>query len=248
MPEATENEQGIQELLNKILNSSNWRREIEVTVKRNLKLLRRNKELQTENETLKQNQPKDGAKVITKDEIAELEAFRALKLKPEQITALVADHDKLKAKQTEQDEEKDFKDAAEALEFENVPALTRWLKRENLKLEFQEKRGKDGENKTVVTRVPVVRPKNDDKAQFEPLSEYMEREVPELMEAFKTAPETEEAEDDTDKETIRVPKTPKDVVMVAATRSAGKQPAGSKDKKVLEQMEREARADPLYSL
>lgn len=243
----------VQDIMTKIFGGSNWRNEVERTVKRNVKLLARNKELATENETLKGGGLKEGERKLTKEEAVIFDAFKALNLKPEEVKVIVEEHKTLKVKEQEHAEEEQYTAAAEALEYENVPALTRWLKREDLHLEFKEEVGRDEEGKKTIKKVPVVRPKKDDKAALEPLETYLEREVPDFIDTFKTAPADEseeglEGDDDiVERATIEAQRRVGGV-RVPATRSASSSSPASRERRTTQQLEAEAAANPMYSV
>lgn len=154
------------------------------------KLRLKNRELREENDRLMSTGPKDGGRVLTKDEAAEFDAFKALKLKPADITALVDDHGKLKSKSAERDAEELYVDAADALGFDNLPLFMRTMAREKLHLEFKEERVRDEESGKVETvRVPMVRPMADDKAQLVTLEDYLEENLgAEFIAAFQSEP------------------------------------------------------------
>lgn len=265
----------VQNLLSQIFNSSNWRGEVEKTVKKNARLqtLVREMKAQLDKFTAKfdltTGEPKEG-KLLTKDEAAVWVAFTELKLKPEDIKVMAAEHGKLKAKQDERDAEEKFETAAEALGYENVPALTRWLTREKLVLDFKDQRVEeeqdDGSKKKVLKRMPYVRPAEDEKAAFVALEDYIEEQVPEFVAIFKTKPEGDEESDeegegsselDADELVRRASAEAegrvrggngkgKSGVRVPATRSARGDNANTKDSKKLADIEREARSSQMY--
>jgi hypothetical protein len=269
---AADQSQQVTDLLNRIFNSSNWRGEVEKTVKKNTRLqqLVRDQKAQLDKFAAKFNldtgEPKEG-KLLTKDEAVAYQAFVDLKVKPEDLKTVLTEHGKLKAKDDERAAEERFADAAEALGFENVPALTRWLTREKLVLEFKDQRVEDEDTgKKVLMRMPYVRPAEDEKAVLEPLEEYIEREVPEFLDIFKTKPESDDDEEeggreeggdlDTDEMVRRASadaerrvsgKGGKSGVRVPATRSARSDNAGTKDSKKLADLEKDSRSSSLYS-
>jgi hypothetical protein len=265
-PVAAPATQSVEDILQKIFSSSNWRSEVEKTVRRNEKLLRK---LKTQQDVLDRigakfnletGEPKEG-KLLTKEEAAAYDAFVKLGKKPEELTVIVKEHGELKIKEDERAEEEKYEDAANALGFENVPALTRWLKREKLHLEFKDQRVEDPDTgKKVVQKLPFVRPAADDKAALVALDEYIEQEVPEFIDVFKTKPASEEVEeaggsegDDEDIVTRAAREASDRVrggsgVKVPATRSATSQPSRNKDAKKLEQIEQEARSSQQYAL
>jgi hypothetical protein len=269
---AADQSQQVTDLLNRIFNSSNWRGEVEKTVKKNTRLqqLVRDQKAQLDKFAVKFNletgEPKEG-KLLTKEEAAVYQAVVDLKVTPENLKTIIAEHGKLKAKDDERAKEEQFADAAEALGFENVPALTRWLTREKLVLEFKDQRVEDEDTgKKVLMRMPYVRPAEDEKAVLEPLEEYIEREVPEFLDIFKTKPESDDDEEeggreeggdlDTDEMVRRASadaerrvsgKGGKSGVRVPATRSARSDNAGTKDSKKLADLEKDSRSSSLYS-
>jgi hypothetical protein len=249
----------VESIMGKIFGSSNWRNETERTVRRNVKLMAKNKELLAENETLKGGGLKEGERKLTKEEGVIFDAFKALNLKPEEIKAVVEEHKKLKVKEQEGAEEAQYKLAAESLDYANEAALTRWLKREGLHLEFKDEvtRGEGGVR--VTKKVPVVRPKDDDKAALESLEAYLEREVPDFIDTFKTAPIEEEGEEgeaggeEGDEELVAraATETRRRVgggVRVPATRSSSTASPATRDRKVAAQLEQTAADDPMYSI
>lgn len=265
VPPVTATEQSVQDILAKIFSSANWRGEVEKTVKRNSKLLSRVKELQSVVDrfsahfNVETGAPKEG-KLLTKEQAADYDAFVALGVKPADLKTVVEEHGKLKIQASERAEEEKYVEAAEALGFENVPALTRWLKREKLALEFKEQRVKDEESgKTVIQKLPFVRPAGDEKAVAEALDEYIEREVPEFVDVFKFRPAADDeeagggAETEEDDIVARASREATERVRsskgvrIPATRAAGNG-GRSRDTKKLEQIEAEARASQQYSL
>lgn len=275
VPVASPPQPDIQELLSRIFNSANWRSEVEKTVRKNAKLLSRNKDMQAVLDkigakfNLETGEPKEG-KLLTKDEAADWTAFQAFQKKPAELKTIVEEHGKFKVKESEQKEEEAFADAAEALEFENVPALTRWLVREKLLLEFKDQRVEDPDTgKKVLKRMPYVRPKENEKAALEPLEDYIEREVPDFVDTFRKAPESDEDEDegdnaraedelDTDALVARASaeaegrvgksKNKKQGVRIPATRGARSDTQVSRNDKILKKLEDDARGDPLYAM
>jgi hypothetical protein len=156
---------------------------------KNFKLRRKIEQLRIDIAKLTEVAPKDGALVLSKEDAAEYQAFKKLNLKSADLATLVDEHGKLKAKDAERSAEELFADAADALGFENVPLFMRTMMREGLHLEFKDERVKDEETgKTETVRVPMVRAKADEKAQLVPLADYLEDEIPELIEALQMAP------------------------------------------------------------
>lgn len=258
----------VSDLMNRIFNSSNWRGEVEKTVKKNVRLSEKLRLQQIILDklgakfNLETGEPKEG-KLLTKDEATQWDAFAGLKMKPEDIKKMSEEHGKLKIKDDERQQEEQFEKAAEALGYENVPALTRWLLREKLVLEFKDQRVEvelsDGTTKKVLQPMPYVRPAGDDKAASSPLEDYIETEVPEFVDIFKTKPEGSEEEEGEDtgediitraarEATERVRKPARGGVRVPAMKSASKENVGSKDKRTLEDLEKNARVDPMYRI
>lgn len=262
----------VSDIVNRIFSSSNWRGEIEKTVRKNVRL---QEKLRLQQATLDKigakinldtGEPKEG-RLLTKEEAVQYTAFIELKIKPEDLKKVVDEHGKLKEKQAERDAEEQFQTAAEALEFENVPALTRWLTREGLVLEFKDQRvdeeQEDGSVKKVTKKMPYVRPKADDKATVEPLEDYIEREVPEFVSVFRAKPEegdgeeeemssgSESAEDfiqSASREALGRVGKGKSGTRFPVSRGAGGEPSTSRDRKVLEKMEEDARGSHHYRL
>ncbi len=191
--------------LDQIFSSSNWRRSVENTVhelqRKNDRLLRKNRELRERVTTLEESEPEDGGLVLSKDDAAAFDAFKKLNLKADDITKSLKELEDLRAKETERSTEEHLAEAAEALGFENVALFTRMLKREGLHLEFKDERKKNDETgKTEVTRTPMVRLAKDDKAALEPLNDYLEREMPEIVPVLQAEPVAGGSEDDEDGE------------------------------------------------
>lgn len=192
--------------LEQIFSSSNWRRSVENVVhelqRKNDRLLRKNRELREQVSEFEEHQPADGAIVLSKDDAAVYEEFKKLNLKPADITAAIAERDTLKAKDTERSDEEKYADAAEALGYENVALFTRMLKREGLHLEFRDVREKTDDGKTVVSKIPMVRPSKDDKAALEPLNDYLEREMPEIVPVLQSEPASDGESEELDGEEL----------------------------------------------
>ncbi len=248
----------IQSITSQIFSSANWKSEVQKTVKRNVKLQEKVRELTAQVETAKKGAPGDGAKVLTKEEVAEWDAYKALNLKPADIKKTVEDHGRLKVKEAEQLEEENYGDAAEALDFANVPAFKRWMKREGLVLELRDQRVEDETTgKKVLVKMPFVRLRSDDKAQFESLEEYIEREVPEFVDTFRQADE-QEAEKILGTETgdviTRAARDAEERVKGNGVRVPATRPGRSdnstktRDAKVLQEVEERTRNNPAYSL
>lgn len=228
----------------KLTASKNWRAQME-------RLVRDKVTLEIEVKRLQDTGPKveQGGRILTKAEADVFKKFEDLKAKPEDLATMQTDFVKLKAKETERTEEEQYGDAAETYEWPNVAAVKRFLKREGLHLEFKDVRTKGEDNKTIVTRTPMVRPKNDEKADLRPLDEYVDEEFPEIIDIFKMEPKTKEGEEETTTtkrttstttEGVRIPSIPG-----ARTTSA---PPSEKNAKALEKIEQEARSNAMYSL
>ena len=267
----------VQNLLNQIFNSSNWRGEVEKTLKKNVRLqgvIKAQKEqldrFTAKGFNLETGELKEG-RLLSKDEAAQFQLFLDLKLKPEDVKKMSEEHSKFAAKEAERLQEEQFADAAEALGYENIPALTRWLTREKLVLEFKDQRvdetDESGEKtgKKKLVRMPYVRPAEDEKAALSPLEDYIEEQVPEFVDVFKIKPGSEDEEDGgadsgtddaNDEEFVRRASSEasrrvhggKGGVKVPATRSASSSNSGGRDKKGLEKMEQEARINTMYGI
>ena len=250
----------IRTTLDKLFGSSNWRGRVEETVKDNFKLRRRYTDLKNKFDELEKTMPKDGEVLFKKSDVELFEAFKKLGKKPEEITAVFTEHGTLKVKDQERVDEAKYVDAAEALGYKNVPALTRVLTREQLVLDFKDVRQKDEETQKVVTvRMPVVRPKADEKAALEPLEDYLDREMPDFIAVFQSDPEEAEnaEEEDLERQDDGIParaatrseRMSRRGVTIASTKGIGPTltPA-SKNKKVLDKAEEEARASGQYSI
>jgi hypothetical protein len=174
--------------------SGNKEREI---LDKNFKLRRKNAELADRVAQLEAQRPKDGTVVLSKEDAAEYDAFKKLNLKAADLQTIVKEHGELKLKVAERDAEELYVDVADAMGFDNLPAFMRFMEREKLHVEFKDVQERDEDSgKMVTVKVPMVRPKADDKAQLEPLAGYVEREVPEFIDIFQMAPDEEGGEED----------------------------------------------------
>lgn len=259
MPEATKEDldKSVQEAIDKLFASPNWRARVTETVRDSFKSRESSRKLKDQVADLQKQlddaKPKDGSVVLSKEDAAIWTAFGKLGKKPEELTKVLSDYEVLSKEATERKEAEGFADAAEALGFKNVPALTRMLTRENLVLEFKDVRSKDENDKTIVTRTPFVKPKGDAKAELEALDEYLEREVPEFLPIFESEPSTgEEEEGEEEKPTRRTTLDRSTVatggVRIAATKGARETTPVARDKKRLEEEEANQRTGGHYAM
>jgi hypothetical protein len=154
------------------------------------KLRLKNRELEQQLADASGSKPKDGQVLLSKEDAAEYDALKKLNLKATELSTIVKEHGEQKTRLAERDAEELYVDVADAMGFDNLPAFMRFMEREKLHVEFQDVRVKDDETgKTEVVKTPMVRLKADEKAQLESLSEYIDREVPDFIEIFQTAPE-----------------------------------------------------------
>jgi hypothetical protein len=161
------------------------------------KLRLKNRDLEAQLAEAGAGKPKDGQVLLSKDDAAEFAAFKKLNLKAADLVTLVKEHGELRSTVAERDAEELYVEIADALGFENLPLFMRTMSREHLHVEFKDVQVRDEESGKMVTdRVPMVRAKDDDKAQLEPLDAYLQREMPEIIEAFQLEPagEGEEGE------------------------------------------------------
>lgn len=140
----------------------------------------------------------EGSVVVKKEDADELAAFRALKLKPDEVKKTVDDLGKLAQEKAVAEAESVFADAAESLAFPNVAAVTKALKKEGLLVEMRAVKEDDPENpgKKITVQRAFCRKRDDEKAAFEPLGEYIDREIPEFVAAFDAEPDVEEEGDE----------------------------------------------------
>jgi hypothetical protein len=224
--------------VDKITASKSWRVQME-------RLVREKVTAEAEVTRLKAAAPKveDGGQILTKAEAEEFAAFKKLNIKPSEVSKLQTDFATLQGKETERTEEEQFAEAAEVLEWKNAPAVTRFLKREGLHLEFKDVKTKGEDGKTVVTRTPMVRDKKDDKAALQPLGEYVEEQFPDILDIFTKEPKAKgEGEESSAPEPVgglRIPSVP-----------GARPPAVTKetDAKKIEKMTTEAQSSGMYSL
>jgi hypothetical protein len=181
----------------KIFNASNWRSRVQETVETAEKLRRRLRRTEKERDEALEKVPKDGQAVLSKEDAEAIEKFKKdhPTVKLSDLPTIVKEHGDLKTKVAEREEEEQYVEAAEAMDWPNVKAVKRFLKREGLHLEFQDVRTKDDDGKTTTKRTPMVRPKNDDKAKLVALDEYVDEEMPDMIDVFVKEPE-ERAEDE----------------------------------------------------
>jgi len=259
MADATKEDldKSVQEAIDKLFASPNWRARVTETVRDSFKSRESSRKLKDQVTDLQKQlddaKPKDGSVVLSKEDAAIWMAFGKLGKKPEELTKVLSDYATLSAEATARKEAEGFADAAEALGFKNVPALTRMLTRENLVLEFKDVRSKDENDKTIVTRTPFVKPKGDDKAELESLDEYLEREVPEFLPIFESDPVAgAEEEGETEERPTRrttLDRTPAiGGVRIAATKGARETTPVTRDKKKLEEEEANQRAGGHYAM
>lgn len=145
----------------------------------NYKLRRKRDDLQRENDTLKGNVPKDGSVVLSKEDAALWEAYKALNLKPEELKTAVSERDDFKVKleneQTEHSKTKRgnvLRDVAQDMGYktsvlERLDALVPGL-------DYEKKTVKDSEGKDVETWFATWREGEGDKAEkkSQALSEF----------------------------------------------------------------------------
>lgn len=156
--------------------------EREETLKRqNFQLRRRNARLSDElDEMSNGGSVPEGSRVITDAEFTELEEFRKLQLKPADLVKVVEEHGTLKKTEGERAAEQALTDALEAIEVPNIAAGVKLLRKEGLIVEFRDVRETVGGKRQIV-RVPHVRKADNEKAEWVPLVDYIEDELPEFV-------------------------------------------------------------------
>lgn len=147
-----------------------------------------NERLERENEELAAKLPSADAVILTGDDAKSWPAFKALGISADKAKEALKERDTLKAELAERDKEKLIATAAEKVGY-NPKVLADQVALRKLHVEMRDVTEKvDG--KDVVTKVPHVRPANDDKATLEPLTAYAERELAEYMPLLKAQPGT----------------------------------------------------------
>lgn len=207
--------------------------------------------------------PKDGSRVLSVDEAKEFEDFRKLNLKPDAIKAKLDETAKLSEKLAQTEAEKLFDTVGELLGVENPAALKKLLARADLDLELRDVRVKQDDGSFKVEQVPFAKKRGDDKAQPEPLTDYIEREESEFIPALMTAPEnandddtrgTGARSDEGTAPTRRLGSTSSERAQQTAgtpfpRRSTNNTPTGaSRTEKKREERLNEKRSNPMYQL
>lgn len=188
----------MRDLMQQMLQGNNVSQREQTLIRDNFKLRRRNAQMREQLESASAGKVPEGSVVVKKADADELEKFRALKLTPEVITTSMQELTKLKTESAARENEVVHEEAAEALGYPNVAALSKALKREGLHVEMKSQRVDDPDNpgKKITVSMPHVRKANDEKASLEPLSDYIDREMSELVPAFVAEPETDDSDDD----------------------------------------------------
>lgn len=217
---------GMRELMTTLMSGKDHSAREEILVRDNFKLRRRNAELRDAAASSTGKVP-EGSVVVKKEDADELAAFRALKLKPDDIKASVEKLAKLEGENAARANESVHEEAAEALGYPNVAALSKALKREGLHVEMKSVRIDDPDNpgKKISAMMPHVRKASDEKAALEPLADYIDRELSELVPAFVAEPETTDDDDDesSNNSSTRVASVPMRRVANPAAKAAGVQ-------------------------
>lgn len=188
----------MRDLMQQMLQGNNVSQREQTLIRDNFKLRRRNAQMREQLESASAGKVPDGSVVVKKEDADELAKFRALKLTPEVITTSLQELTTLKTEKATRENEAVHEEAAEALGYPNTAALSKALKREGLHVEMKSQRVDDPDNpgKKITVSMPHVRKANDDKAQLEPLADYIDREMSELVPAFVAEPESDDADDD----------------------------------------------------
>ena len=127
----------------------------------------------------------EGAIVLTGDDKAEFEAFKALKVKAEDVKKGLEERDQLKSKTKESDYEKIVEKAAKHFKFKPT-VLSKLLKTEDLVLELRDTEVEvDGQDEPQVHKVAHVRPAKDEKADWKLLDKYVEKHLADFLPALR---------------------------------------------------------------
>lgn len=121
--------------------------------------------------------PPKGSVILSAEEAKTWEAFKALNVKPEDVTGLQTRAAKADAREAEEAATVVAARAAELAEPGtpwNAKLLARGIRDDKLHLELRsvDQKRTDGQEGTVKVEVPYVRPLSDDKAALQPLAEY----------------------------------------------------------------------------
>lgn len=187
---------GMRQLLDSMKGSKDASAREQELLHDNFKLRRKNAELNDLNEELESLVPEEGSAIISAEDKKELDEFRALKLKPADITKQGEELVKLQGEAKQRENESVYADAAEALGYANVAAVSKALKREGLHIEMKTVKRDDPDNpgRKISVEEPHVRKANDEKAPLELLSDYIDRELSDFIPAFEAEPKSDEDE------------------------------------------------------
>jgi hypothetical protein len=243
----------IRDEVDKVFSAANWRQRVQEKIDQNVRLRRRIKRIEGERDDALDKMPKDGQVVVSKEDGEALDTIKKTNVKLADIPKLIESHGKLAKEQAEKSDEEKYEEAAEEMGWPNVKAVKRFLKREGLHLEFKDVREKDDDGKTVKRRVPVVRAKDNEKGELVALDEYVEEEMPEMIDVFSREPE-EKGEKDGEETTTRTRRPRADEtfnagITVAETPGARTIPSsGTKTEKKMKEIEDAAVQSGMYGM
>lgn len=170
--------------------------------KENAKLRESRRQLKEKVATLEKNQQSlpEGSIVLAADEAKAWEGYKALNTTPEKVKEALTERDTLKTTLADRDREALVRKAAEDAGF--VPdVLADQVKIRGLALEFRDVTEKGDDEKDIRVSRPHVRPATDEKAPWEPLTAYAERELKAYLPALRKA----EGEGEATSEASRTP-------------------------------------------
>jgi hypothetical protein len=150
---------------------------------------------------LKKKVPADGAVVINADEAKEWDLFKKLGKKASDVTESLKQYDTLRAESEKRKFDEEVAQAAEDLEW-NPQLLPTLLRDKGLTVESRDVVITDDDGKRRKVPLLHVRPASDDKAQWEPVDEYVERELKGYLPALQALPDDLGDDEDSDAESL----------------------------------------------
>lgn len=137
---------------------------------------------------LKKKVPADGAVVLTADEAKEWDGFKKLGKKASDVTESLKQYDTLRAESEKRTFDEVVAQAAEDLEW-NPQLLPTLLRDKGLAVEPRDVVITDDDGKRRKVPLLHVRPANKPDAQWEPVDEYVERELKGYLPALQALPD-----------------------------------------------------------
>ena len=148
------------------------------------KLAKENFKYRQKNRDLEGRVAPEGAVILSGDDATAFEAFKALGLKPEEVTSAVQERDTLKTANEALRRDGIVRSAAEALNFK-ASVLGDLVTSKGLEVEIREVEVEENGSK-VNKSLPHVKAAGDEKAKWELLSSYAERDLKDYLPALKS--------------------------------------------------------------